>query len=73
MFVDLKESTLIGCVIQNYMYEFVLLDIQLDELGEVLLVEIKNKVMDKVETVANDDEGKLISKLASFSTSSGLK
>lgn len=39
------------------------LDVDLDEVKQTVLVEIKNKVVDEVETVANDDKRKLIGKL----------
>jgi hypothetical protein len=39
------------------------LDVDLDEVGEAVLVQVKNEVVDKVETVANDDKGKLVGQL----------
>jgi hypothetical protein len=40
-----------------------LLDVDLDEVGEAVLVEVENEVVDVVESVADDDEGELVREL----------
>jgi len=37
--------------------------VDLDELGEIVLIEVKNEVMNKVKAVANDDERELVGQL----------
>jgi hypothetical protein len=37
-----------------------LLNVDFDEAGEVVLVEVENQIMDHVETVTDNDERKLI-------------
>lgn len=39
------------------------LDVDLDEVGEAVLVQVEDEVVDKVEAVANDDEGELVGEL----------
>lgn len=39
------------------------LDIHLDEVGKTILVEIEHQVVDKVEAIADNDEGELIRQL----------
>jgi hypothetical protein len=51
------------------------LDVDLDEVGKTVLVEVENKVVNKVEAVADNDEGSWSESLASlrkFLTFSGL-
>ncbi len=40
--------------------------VHLDEFGEVVLVQVKNEVVNKVETVADNYERKLVGKLCLF-------
>jgi len=37
-----------------------LLNVNLDKVGEIVLVEVQHQVVDHVETITNDDKGKLI-------------
>jgi hypothetical protein len=39
------------------------LDIDLDELGQVVLVQVQDEIMDKVETIANNNERELVGQL----------
>jgi hypothetical protein len=39
------------------------LDIHLDKLGEVVLVQVQNEVVDKIETITDRDQGGLILEL----------
>ena len=39
------------------------MNVNLDEAGQAVLVEVKNQIVNKVESVADDDERKLVGKL----------
>ena len=40
------------------------LNINLDELGQAILVQVENVVVDEVESVANNDQGELVSQFS---------
>jgi hypothetical protein len=52
-----QAATLISKVSTN------LLDVDLNVLLQVVAVQVEDKVVNEVETVADDDEGKLVSQL----------
>ena len=42
------------------------MDVNLDELGQTVLVQIKNQVVHEVEPIADNDEGKLVLEFGLF-------
>ena len=42
------------------------LNINLNELGQAILVQVENEVVDEVESVANNDQGELVSQFSLF-------